>query len=137
MIIMKIEFMVSLLKEIQTFDLEYCGVSFFPQGDSWMETWHEGWGFKSAHKEARDSSGSHRVERWGEQFFDDGSGEKWAQHWQEGPPGSAGGPRRSSGKSWGDRWGAGGVGGHRWGEEWGPDGCRKWAHDTPGRPEGC
>ncbi|KAL8271158.1 hypothetical protein Esti_004926 [Eimeria stiedai] len=107
------------------------------QGDSWMETWHEGWGFKSAHKEARDSSGSHRVERWGEQFFDDGSGEKWAQHWQEGPPGSAGGPRQSSGKSWGDRWGAGGVGGHRWGEEWGPSGCRKWAHDTPGRPEGC
>ncbi|KAL8424296.1 hypothetical protein Efla_002914 [Eimeria flavescens] len=109
------------------------------QGNSWMETWHEGWGFKSAHKEARDASGSRRVERWGERFFDDGSGEKWAQHWQEGPPppGGGGPPAASSGKSWGDRWGSGGVGGHRWGEEWGPEGCRKWAHDTPGRPEGC
>lgn len=95
-----------------------------------METWHEGGGFKRAHKEATDINGNSRVERWGETFADDGSGEKWAEQWQRG--GSWG-----FGKSWGDRWGPGGVGGHRWGEEWGNNGCRKWAYDTPGRPDGC
>ncbi|OEH75013.1 AT hook motif-containing protein [Cyclospora cayetanensis] len=108
------------------------------QGESWLETWQERWGWKTAHKEATSASGARRVERWGEQFFDDGSGQKWAQHWQEGPPSSPGGSSPgSTGKSWGDRWGPGGLGGHRWGEEWGDGGCRKWAHDTPGRPEGC
>ena len=97
-----------------------------------METWEERWGYKTAHKEATNSSGSRRVERWGEIFNDDGSGEKWAQQWVEESP-----QKQSKGKLWGDRWGPHGLGGHRWGEEWEEGNCRKWAHDTPGRPEGC